>query len=160
MTAAARRSFMRASLHDRAPVDDAGLRCPTAGDVAALGALMLRAYEGTIDDEGETLEQAVAEVARTFAGAYGRFDAEHSRLAERAGRIVSATLVTHWQDRPFVAFTMTDPAFARQGLARLLLQCVMHRLSQDGAHELRLVVTLDNTPALRLYESLGFVIGE
>ena len=44
---------------------------------------MLDAYRGTIDDEGETLEDALAEVDRTFAGEYGEFLGAFSRVIER-----------------------------------------------------------------------------
>lgn len=150
------RAYLRAALHSPVAVAVPGLRAPREDDVEALGALMLRAYVGTIDYEGETLEQAIAEVRKTFAGEHGPFDPAHSCVAERDGRLASATLVTRWQSRPFVAFTMTDPAFARQGLARATLQRAMGLLHASGETELRLVVTLENEAARRLYESLGF----
>ena len=151
-----RPSYMRAVLQQRSDAGVQGLRCPTNGDIEALGALMYRAYVGTIDYDGETMEQAVLEVQRTYRGDYGTFDAEHSSLAERAGRLVSATLITRWQGRPFVAFTMTDPDFSRQGLARATLERSIRLLHQDGESELRLVVTLANEPARALYESMAF----
>jgi ribosomal protein S18 acetylase RimI-like enzyme len=147
---------MRASLHGAFPPPAAGLRCPTGDDITNLGRLMYRAYLGTVDYDGETLAESVAEIRKTFAGDYGSFDAEHSSVAERSGILVSATLITRWQDCPFVAFTMTDPAFGRQGLARATLERSMHLLQQDGETALRLVVTLANTPARRLYEALSF----
>jgi ribosomal protein S18 acetylase RimI-like enzyme len=121
---------------------------------------MLSAYAGTVDDEGgETLETALAEIDATLGGDYGPFMPEHSVVVERAGRIVSATLITGWLDRPFVAFSMTDPAFQRQGLARDSLQMAMASLHRAGHQQLSLVVTLANTHAHRLYASLGFVPG-
>ena len=53
----AARSFMRAPLRRHDAVAVAGLRSFQAGDEEALGVLMLRAYQGTVDDEGETLER-------------------------------------------------------------------------------------------------------
>ena len=149
---------MRAVLPGAAGVDAAGLRCPAQSDVDALGALMYRADVGTVDYAGETPADAVAEVRKTFAGEYGTIDPAHSTLAEKAGRLASATLITRWRNRPFVAFTMTDPEFARQGLARATLERSMRTLHQDGERELWLVVTLANAPARRLYESLSFVV--
>jgi GNAT superfamily N-acetyltransferase len=133
-------------------------RCPTRGDVQALGQLLYRAYRGTVDDEGETEEQAVGEIEKMYRGGYGPFDPAHSSVAERDGRVVSATLVTRWQGRPFVAFTMTDPSFARQGLAKATLARSMRLLQQGGERELRLVVTLENEPARALYESMFFAL--
>lgn len=157
MSPPAHRCSMRAPLRDTPAADLPGLRCPDEHDIGALGGLMYGAYVGSIDYDGETPEQALAEVRKTYAGEYGPFDPRHSTVAERSGRLVSATLVTRWQERPFVAFTMTDPAFARQGLARATLERSMHLLRRSGETELRLVVTIDNHPARLLYESLGFL---
>ncbi len=153
------RSFMRAGL-DAPPAAPAiaGLRAPRRDDAAALGALLRAAYAGTIDDEGETEAEAVEEIVKTFGGTYGAYDEACSRLVERDGVPVSACLVTRWQARPFVAFSVTHPAWQRRGLARAGLQAAMHALHARDDHELRLAVTLANAPARALYESLGFVL--
>lgn len=154
----AERAFMRIALRPQPAPATAGLRAPRRDDAAALGALMRAAYAGTVDDEGETEAQAVDEVHKTFAGTYGPYDETRSSLVERDGRPVSACLVTYWQGRPFVAFSLTHPAQQRQGLARAGLQHAMHALHANGEVELRLAVTLANTPAVALYRRLGFEI--
>ncbi len=147
---------MRAELVPPGPGGVPEVRSFEPGDVHALGALMYRAYLDTVDFEGETAEQAAAEVGKTIAGAYGVFVPTCSKVFGRAGAIVSATLVTRFQGRPFVAFTFTDPAFTGQGLARACMQAAMAELFTHGERELRLVVTLANTPAVALYTRLGF----
>ena len=64
---------MRAELRRDDAFVAPGVRSFRAGDEEALGGLMFRAYQGTLDDEGETLEQAHAEIRKTMAGAYGAF---------------------------------------------------------------------------------------
>lgn len=150
------RAFMRIALQPQPAPATAGQRAPRRDDAAALGALMHAAYAGTVDDEGETEAQAVDEVRKTFAGTYGPYDETRSSLVERDGLPVSACLVTYWQGRPFVAFSLTHPARQRQGLARAGLQHAMHALQANGEVELRLAVTLANTPAVTLYRRLGF----
>ena len=118
---------------------------------------MLAACAGGVDDEGEDEAAARVEVRKTFGGDYGAFDAASSKLVARANGVRHATLITRWQGRPFVAFAMTAPAAQRAGLARACLISAMHDLREQGETELRLVVTLANLPARRLYESLGFV---
>lgn len=146
----------------------AGARAPVAGDAAGLARLMFDAYAGTIDDAGESLEDAQREVAKLFAGEFGAFDAEASLVVERAGTgtLASATLITRntgsmkgpiGVGEAFLAFSMTAPAFKRQGLARAGLIAVMARLQQRGEARLHLVVTRGNVAAL-LYESVGFVV--
>ena len=77
----------------------------------------------------------------------------------RPARLFLCTLVTGWCERPFVAFSMTEPKFQKRGLARTSLLNVMSSLHQSGHEKLRLVVTLANTRAHRLYQNLGFVAG-
>lgn len=150
------------------------MRAPEARDAAALARLMLDAYAGTVDDEGGTHEDAEAEVARLFGGAYGAMEWEVSRVVEDGGggggALAAATLVTRntgtmkgpigvpiGVGEAFVAFSMTAPAFKRRGLARAGLVAMMAGLRARGEARVHLVVTRGNVAAVRLYESLGFV---
>ncbi len=118
---------------------------------------MLAAYRGSIDDAGETLGEARGEVAKTLSGGYGRFDVEASEVVEREGHIMAATIVTHYEGLPMIAFSLTHPAWRRLGFARAGLRRAMDRLARAGYERVQLAVTRGNTPAERLYESLGFV---
>ncbi len=138
------------------PPDDLGA-CPvTADDAPALAQLMIDAYRGTIDDEGETLDDARAEVARVLAGAYGPFDGYASELIRKGDAVVAATLITHFDGLPMVAFSMTHPAWRRRGLGRAGLLRAMRRLREQGHHAVHLAVTHGNAPAQALYASVGF----
>lgn len=150
------RTFMRAVLSSKDCDDSSQARSVGPGDVDPLGRLMYSAYFGTTDYEGETPEQAAEEVSKTLSGEYGEFNSECSKVIERADRIVSATLVTRCQGRPFVAFTMTDPEFKNQGLGAACMRSAMGALRGNGESEIRLVVTLANSPAVALYAKLGF----
>src|ERR1039458_5564987 len=112
------RRCMRVTLVEMPLPAIAGLRQPFTADVHQLASLMYSAYRGTVDDEGESEADALVEVQKTFAGAYGSFVPSCSAVVERGGRLLSATLVTRWQDRPFVAFSMTEPSSKGTGLAR------------------------------------------
>ena len=151
------RTWMHAALGPPPPGGGAGARPFDSADLDALAPLMLRAYRGTVDDEGETVEQAADELRKTTQGAYGEFLPACSMVVERGGALRAAALLTRQQGRPLVAFTFTDPDFGRQGLARACMDAAMAALYAQGERELRLVVTLANLPALRLYERLGFV---
>lgn len=117
---------------------------------------MLDAYRGSIDDAGETLEEAIGETEKLLRGEYGRFDAAASELILCEGRPIAATLVTHYGQLPLIAFSLTDPAWRRRGLARAGLARAIGRLRAANFAAVRLAVTQGNTPAERLYESLGF----
>lgn len=163
---------MRLDLSGHGLQPAAGVRPFEQSDAPALGPLMYRAYLDTVDYDGETPELAAAEVAKTLDGAYGAFMPSCSMVAtvartpdgERDGAshgmhdraIVSATLVTQLEGTPFVAFTFTDPAHGRRGLARDCMLAAITQLLAEGERELRLVVTRTNAPAIALYTRLGF----
>ena len=136
--------------------NDSSSRPPRDSDRLALAELMLNAYRGTIDDEGETLEDAMAEVDRTLGGAYGEFLGECSRVIERDGILASACLITLFQGSPWVSVSMTRPRYARQGLARGLMNECMRALQHRGYERIGLMVTKGNAPAEAMYRLMGF----
>jgi GNAT superfamily N-acetyltransferase len=134
------------------------MRRPTAADESQLASLMYHAYQGTIDYDGEDKAAALDEVLRTFAGRYGPFMWSASRVVESEDIIASAALLTRWEGKPFVAFSMTRPEFKRRGLARACLECAINQLLLEGEQELWLAATLANDPAMSLYRKLGFLV--
>ena len=127
-----------------------------SGDEQRLARLMLEAYRGTADDEGENLEDALEAVQHTLSGAYGGFLWEHSYLIEESGQALSASLVTSFEGAPLLAFSMTHPSHKRQGLAGTLILESARSLRDDGNQRLLLFVSEANLPARKLYEKLGF----
>ena len=152
-----RRFVLAAPVVQRQVTDDPKARAPTPEDADALAALMYDAYLDTIDDEGESLEEARGVVGQLMAGDFGPLLWTVSEVTERAGRLASATLLTTWQGHPFVAFMLTAPLHQGRGLARAGLLRAINRLAAQGQAVVRLVVTQGNEPAERLYERLGFV---
>ena len=109
---------MRLALTPRQVVRIEGARAPGPPDREALANLMLEAYRGTIDDEGETLEEAVAEVDRTLGGDYGDFLGAFSRVVEREQELAAACLITLFEGKPWLSVSMTRPRWKRHGFAR------------------------------------------
>lgn len=127
-------------------------------DRERLASLLFDGYLGTIDQEESTVEAAQAEIDKTIGGDYGAFLPGSSRVVERSGLLHSAALLTRFRGRPFVAFSVTRPESKNQGLARDCILAAMQNLRALGEHELHLVVTRANAPAIHLYRSLGFVV--
>ena len=50
-----------------------------------------------------------------------------------------------------------SPQYRRQGIGRLLIETLIADLRAQGNHTLTLEVRASNTPAIALYESLGFL---
>jgi ribosomal protein S18 acetylase RimI-like enzyme len=135
------------------------LRPLIESDAPGLANLMLAAFRGTVDDEGEDLDQAGEEVRRTFSGGYGRLLWNASFVVEgdpTRPALLSASVITFWQDLPLLSFSVTHPQAGRRGLATALIRRSALILAGQGYARLDLFVTRGNTPAERLYEKLGF----
>jgi RimJ/RimL family protein N-acetyltransferase len=139
------------------------LACRTAApsDREALAALMLDACRGTIDYDGESLDDALREIDHVCSGSYGRFLSDCSFVFDGEAGLSSACLVTMLNEgksdeTPLLAFAMTRKQDQRRGLASALILRSVAALCGLGYSRLSLAVTADNTPARRLYEKLGF----
>jgi GNAT superfamily N-acetyltransferase len=127
-------------------------------DIPSLGSLMLNSYKGTIDYEGETLEDAISEIQTTLNGKYGTFLEDCSFLAENNENAISAIIITWFEEirNPLLSFLITHPKYRNQGLGTYLLKKSINALMDNGYHELYLAVTDGNRPAQHLFKKVGF----
>jgi N-alpha-acetyltransferase 10/11 len=136
------------------------IRAPRTADADRLGQLYFDCQVPGADLSD--VDEAVREVAAFFRGEFGTFWPEASGVVETGDRLVAALLAVHrapWDDTPdcpFITDLFTDPGYCRDGFARALLIRCLTEASATARPRLALRVESDNTPALRLYESLGF----
>ena len=90
-------------------------RSVSLADAPVLGQLMVEAYRGAIDYEGETVEQATEEVTGMLGSKYGDFMPSSSFLVEAEGQPVAACLISFWQEAPLVTILMTHPRYKSLG---------------------------------------------
>ncbi len=147
---------MRLALEEREPSGRCLARTFEPADVPVVGNLLLAAYRGTVDDEGETEADAVAEIDRVVAGEYGPFLREPSFVAVDGGRLVGASLVSLWEANPFLAYLVVHPGAKRRGIGTVLVIVTGNALRSAGHSALELFVTEANEPAVSLYRKLGF----
>lgn len=138
--------------------EDRNIRGISKEDILGLGSLMLNSYKGTIDYEGETLDDAISEIEATFNGKYGIFLEDCSFLSEDNGTMVSAIIITWFEEirAPLLCFSVTHPDCKNQGFGTYLLNKSINALLEKGYHELYLVVTDGNRPAQHLFKKAGF----
>ena len=134
------------------------LRAVKPDDVEELGRLMISAYAGTIDYDGETEEQAIREIRSMMNGKYGDFLRSCSFAIDGEEGLRSACLMSIWEHAPLVLVVMTRAEDKHLGLGEFLLRYCMQVLRDHGYANLALFVTEGNTPAQRLYEKLGFKV--
>jgi ribosomal protein S18 acetylase RimI-like enzyme len=133
-------------------------RIMRADDVPGLGRLMLAAYRGTVDDEGESQPDAIAEVEHTIGGVYGPLLDNCSFVVEDRERIVGASLATLFESDPFLTYLIVDPETKRRGIGTFLVAATGNALLSAGYRSLDLFVTEANEPAVNLYRQLGFQV--
>lgn len=146
---------------EASPIQEVGVTVRSVQhiDADALAVLMIEAYRGTIDYDGETVDDARAEIQAFLDGERGGPALlAPSRLAEADGQVVAASLVAHWDERqcPFIAYVMTHAAWKQHGLGGRLVKESVNALGQDGHDEVRAVITAGNEPSERLFLGLGF----
>ena len=113
---------------------------------------MLAAYAGTIDDEGETLDDAIDEIDRWVE--HGG-DVQRSFGYDVGGRLRSAALVTLTPQHPVLAFVFTHPEDKGKGLGRQVVEAALGQLRRDGHAEIELWITEGNVASERLFAGLG-----
>lgn len=136
---------------------DLDVRPPTTEDRLDLATLMMEAYVGTIDYDGETYDQAVEEVDGAFAS---ETLLAQSRVAVGDGVMHSAVLVNLVEGDAFIGYTMTRADAKNQGLASALLDLSMEAIWTAGYEQVRCFITEGNKPSERIFYRAGFrVVG-
>lgn len=145
----------------RAPAPMADLRIAPAStdDRQSLAVLMIEAYRGTIDYDGETVADALNEIDAYLAGERGGPpDLSASWLAYIGGELASACLIAQWSERkcPLVAYVMTSGRWKGKGLGHRVLGESIRTLPSQAHREVRAVVTPGNQASEKLLLANGF----
>lgn len=139
--------------------NDIQLRNVLESDVDGLAELMLDAYMGTIDYEGETLSDSKREMANFFKGEVaGPFILRCSPIACQDSRILTACLISQWSERsyPWIAFVMTAKKTKNRGFGRKIVLEGLRMLQHQGYPAVGAMITEGNIASERLFTSLGF----
>lgn len=129
----------------------------TQEDITKIAATMLEAYEGTVDQQEETLEEAILEVGKIIKDGYGPFIAEASYWIEMNHEAAAVICINLWDEKPLITEIYTGKRFLHRGMASALIRKSMETLNRMGYDEIILNVTAENSNAIQLYEKLGFM---
>jgi len=140
------------------PFAEATWRNPSAADKHILADLMLASYRGTIDDDGETIVDALNEVESYYSGTSNQCWLQYSWLMFLANDLACACLVDFWHERnvPLIAYIMTAPRWKGKHLATAALACALHKLADKNHTEVRAVITEGNIPSEKIFTPIGF----
>jgi L-amino acid N-acyltransferase YncA len=128
-------------------------RAPSAGDRDGLATVILQAYRGTIDDEGEDDDAALMAVDEWL----GRAERPHSVVLEIGGLIVAVSFVVDVAGRMYIDPVATAPRHKRHGLGRAAVCVSLRSLQRSGTAEVGAVITDGNIASEGLFTGLGFV---
>jgi hypothetical protein len=123
-------------------------------DVGQLTDLMMDAYMGTIDYEGESRSEAVDEVESWFGESPLL---QHSYGVILGGVLVSAVMLLSLDDRPFIGYVMTRADSKQQGQGKFVTAVALASLREAGESQVVFYITEGNTASERLFLSLGAV---
>ena len=133
-------------------------RLMTPDDYPTVAEVLFNAYHGTIDDELESLADALPEVQATMDGQYGPAIEPACLVGvDETGRLVSAIIATVFLNEPLLAYIVTEPAYQNQGWASALIEQAAQAVVDNGGTLINLACTEGN-PAQTLYEHLGFQV--
>ncbi len=149
-------TMQRALVH--APAVGADVVRPLAdADADPVGELMHAAYIGTVDDEGEGVEQWRAHTRDVMAGQYGQFLSCCSFVTPTRAPFHSGVLVIeNAPQSALIAQVVTRHAQTNRGHARRLLARSLAALGARDYRQCFLEVTTSNANALHLYRKLDF----
>ncbi len=115
--------------------------------------MILDAYRGTVDDEGEDHEAALTAVDDWLS----RLESPHSVALEQDGRIVAVSFVVNVAGREYIDPVAVVSGRKRAGLGRAAVAISLRSLHEVGVREVGAVITDGNTASELLFTSLGFV---
>ena len=120
-------------------------------DLDAVAVLMLDAYRGTVDDEGETMVEAL-EAAEFLID-----DAElsHSWAIDGDGVALAVCVVNHFHGVHYVNLIAVAAEAKRRGLGRALVAHALVGLHEAGVAEVGAAITDGNVASEGLFASLG-----
>ena len=145
---------LKLGLGDSAPWEwpDSHVRSPAQADRDAVAALLLDAYRGTIDDEGEDESDALKAAEHYLATSHHPY----SLLAVRSEAVIAMSFVVVVKERHYVDPVATAANFKGMRLGRSVVCQSLSLLASDGIEEVGAVITDGNLPSERLFTSLGF----
>ncbi len=129
------------------------VRRVTVADRDRLAVLLLDAYRGTIDDEGEGDDEARMAIDEYFA----RMEWKHSVVLEQDDRLVAMSFVVFVAGCYYIDPVATIASSKGRGHGPTVVLASLRSLAGNGVQEVGAVITDGNTPSERLFTGLGFM---
>lgn len=147
------RSEYRAPLSGRVFSAASRTRAVATSDRDGLARLLLDAYRGTIDDEGESLDDAFDAIDEYFE----LLVAPHSFVGEGdTGELAAMSLVVVVDGLHYIDPVAVSASAKRRGLGRAMVATSLASLAAAGIDVVGATITDGNVASERLFAALGF----
>lgn len=133
--------------------DSLRVRHVERADHEALARLMLDAYRGSIDDEGENIEDARTAIDHYFETIVW----PHSFVIVGGDQPLAMSMVVIVDRFHYIDPVATAAGHKGQGLGRIAVATSLRSLTKSGITEVGAVITVGNAPSERLFTRFGFV---
>jgi len=117
----------------------------------ALAELMLDAYQGTIDDEGETIVEALEVIDYSLDHCLR----EHSFVLMRNSQPIAMSLMVVVDGTHYIDPVAVSAAHKNGGLGRQMVETSLASAADAGVTEIGATITDGNSTSERLFASLG-----
>lgn len=121
-----------------------------------LAPLFHNAYHGSVDDEGETLQDWEEIIEDIKADKFGERIDDASFVICKNGELTSGIIIGLEDDYPYIISLVTAPKYQRQGLATKLT-LPASKVLKEKYKKFILYVNENNKNAIALYKKLGFI---
>lgn len=75
-------------------------------------------------------------------------------------KVVAAVMGGYEGHRGWVNYLAVDPAYQRRGLGGQVMEAVEKKILATGCPKINLLIRMDNTAAVKFYESIGYKMDE
>lgn len=136
----------------RPPTDTHDVRHPAATDRTALATLLLDAYRGTVDDEGEDMADALVAIDEALDLAIP----EHSFVVIDHDQPIAISFVVIVEQLHYIDPVAVSADHKRRGIGTSAVRHSLASLADADVAEVGAVITDGNVPSIRLFTRLGF----
>lgn len=128
------------------------------GDIVPLGDLFFEAFQGTVDDTGQTRLQWSAKASAMLSGRYGPCNFSASYVLAQGAGLLSACIVTEYEPyrSTLIAIVACSPTVQGSGVGTRIVESALASLFAQGYRDVCAKISDGNIVSGRLFEKCGF----
>lgn len=118
--------------------------------------LLFTAFHGTVDDEGETVDDWIHEWQGMVSGKYGALLHDMSFALYDKQELIGCIVCSEFKGVPLILYVAVAPDYRGKRYAAALIEKVLEAGVNRAFPAVYLVVSNDNESAVKAYQRIGF----